>query len=271
MRKKILFGHHGLIGDIAMNVPSIDSILKVYPESEVWLCIHKDYKVVAPIFENQDKIAGVFISNEYENFPDSEDYEKIIKNNFDLVFNPMQSHKDDNWWKGDLIQTQEVAYSYGLPICNPKINLKKWFCTTRHKKYIAFQPYAGNYNPSNTKRLSEKKAQEIVDGLILLGYNVLQIGAPEEKKLKGCVKLNTNLFESIKNFLGCDLLIHTDSFSGWYASGYNFPTIGLYNYSYYGEDKIKNIQPVNPNAQYLNYSNMDNVEFDQIKEILKNI
>ena len=111
---KILAFHAGRIGDVFIGTPSFELLREKYPDSRLFINIHKDYQDIAPLLYNQRFIDGIFISNEYENFPDELDHNNLKECGFDLVFNPMQKRRDEPVWWMYRHQVSDISYHYGL-------------------------------------------------------------------------------------------------------------------------------------------------------------
>lgn len=275
MTRRVLFGHAGQRGDLFMNLPSIKLLWFLNPEVSFYLPIHKQYQDMIPLFLHLPYLDGIFITDEYENFPNKLDSENLRKMKFVSVYNPMQQHLDE--WYRKRHQTQTVYFDYfnnePPPEFDCQIELSKYFDISNIKNddTIAFAPFAGFYNPNNKKRLSMDKAQQIAELIKKMGYNILQIGGHDEPKLPYTSFPKLSYVDSIKNILSCKMLISTDTGVSWAASGYKFPMLGLYSHEYYGKDFVKNIQPVNQNAIYLSENNVNEIELDKIEENIKNI
>lgn len=261
--------HHGQRGDLAINIPAIDWIRKEWGW-QIDMAIHRQFADMLPLFANHPAINSCIVTNEYENFPSQKDRDLIFSRGYDTVFNPMQPHRDDRWWV-NTHQTSCVLYDYVghlLKKDQQQIELVRWFEDLSPSGHVTFAPFAGNYNPSNTKALSKNRAQEIVDMIRGKGYGVIQIGGPGEPKLEGAFCESRSYFESVRVILGSRALIHTDTGIGWVTSGYKHLQLGLYSHAYYGEDKISNIQPRNPNSRYLSAPNVNEISLDSIAESL---
>lgn len=272
-------GFHPLrYGDIVMGQVSASILKKKLPNSNFTLCINNNYQDIAPLFIDNPVIDKIHILNKDKDGFNENDKIWINEQNFDHVFNPMADHNHGDPWFLHRHQTLETALIHGLvnqeEIDNNKysnqIFLNKWFTVNSNfTGFIALQAFAGSYDLNNKKTLTVEKAQEIVDKINKLGYGVLQLGIESEPKLKNTIRIESNYFESVKNMLGCKLLISTDSGLIWTASGYQFPTIGLYSYDYYGKNYVKNIQPQNPNAIYFAESNVNAINIDCVVEAIR--
>ncbi len=267
---KILFGHHGLRGDLAINLPAIEAVAKANPGMLIDLPINKQFADMAPLFLNHPYINSVLITDEYEKFPSDKDKEVLFKRKYNHVLNPMARHKKDDWWR-IMHQTAAVLYDYSendetLTPDQQQINLVKWFDVEKQEKTVCFAPFAGHaYNKNNDKMLKIEKANIIAEYLADKGYRIIHLGGPGEPCLDwvSCVQPKS-YFDSVKCMLGSDLLIHADTGMGWIASGYQHKQLGLYGHRYYGKDCVKNIQPVNPNAAYLDAEMVNDIPNGEI-------
>lgn len=272
-------GFHPLrYGDIIMGQVAASILKSKLPNSYFTLCINNNYQDIAPLFIDNSAVDRIHILNKDKDGFNEVDQNWINEQKFDHVFNPMADHNHRDPWFLHRHQTFETAFIHGL-ISQDEINenkysnqivLNKWFTpNSNFAGFIALQAFAGSYDPNNRKALSIQKAQEIVDAVNKLGYGVLQLGIESEPKLKNTIRIESNYFESVKNMLGCKLLITTDSGFSWVSSGYQFPTIGLYSYDYYGQNFVRNIQPQNPNAIYFAESNVNAINIDSIIETIR--
>lgn len=252
---RVLGFHHGLRGDLVINVPTIEYV----HEKTGWqidLPIHRDFADMAPLFLNHRAINSVVITDDYEHFPSDLDRKMLADRGYGKIFNPMQPHLIDRWFE-QMHQTSVVLYDYSdgrdtLPADRQQINLVQWFRVERRKGWVAFAPFAGwSHEKGSMKQLSVERAQAIVCELVGRGYRVLQIGGSDEPVLEGAIFSYGSYLDSVKAVLGCDLLLHTDTGLGWVISGYRHPQVGLYSNSYHGHEHIHNIQPRSPNAIYL--------------------
>lgn len=258
-------------GDLVMNTFAARVLKQKYPNSEYTILIANDYKDCAPLFLNHPHIDKIHILDKKRDGLNEIDQNWVKNQSFDMFFPPMKDHNHSDPWFLKRHQVSEVCYMHGIVSdkeCNKldnKLFLNKWFdLNTSFSDYIAFSPFSGFYNPNNDKISTIEKAQKIVDNLIDKGLKVLQIGAFNEPKLFGSIQLECDYFTSIKNMLSCKFLICGDSGCCWYSSAYDFPTLGLYSNKYYTKDYLKNIQPINKNAIYLDSDNVNNIEDQDI-------
>lgn len=137
---------------------------------------------------------------------------------------------------------------------------------------IAFAPFAGWYNKTNDKKLSEERANQICKMISSMGYEVYQIGGPDEPRLGCATFLEFSIFDSVRHILGCKMLLHTDTFAGWAASAYGHRQVGLYSDRYYmvnGENFVKNIIPVNPKMTPIIATNVNDIKDEQIESAIE--
>lgn len=268
---RLLFGHHGLRGDLFLNLPAIRWLAQ--QGNTMSMPIHKQYADMAPLFLNAPHLHGIVITDEYESFPGPRDREALA-NRYDKIFNPMVPHAHPQWWKVGH-QAGVVPLDYGFPtvlsVEECQIELTQWFDIDVRRDYVAFAPFAGWYNPNNDKRLSVERAQEVVDLIRAKGFKILQIGGPGEPVLEGVEFPQMSYFDSMRAILGTKLFVHTDTGMGWGVSGYKFPQLGLYGHRYYGAEFVKHIQPVNPQGVYLDADVVANIELDKISQSLDTI
>jgi hypothetical protein len=273
---KMLLGHHGLRGDLAINLPAIE-YLHIKYGCTIDMPIHKQFAEMAPLFLNHPSLNSIIITDEYEKFPNEIDQKILMERGYTHITNPMKRHKQDDWWNY-MHQTSAVLFDYsdGIETLSPEqqqINLVKWFPITENKKMIAFAPFAGFvYNKANDKMLTIEKAQAIVNYIISKGFEVLQLGASNEPSLVNArLNINPSYFQSVQDMLGCRALIHTDTGMGWICSGYKHRQLGLYGHRYYGKANVKNIQPINPNGTYLDADLVNNIPNEEIFAAIDNL
>jgi len=272
MNKRIL-GNQGQFGDLCINTVAFKKTKELYPDDFLIMSINKKYSEIAPIFFNNPYIDSLIIWDQYDNWPNEKDL-FLIKNNKDTkIHHPMPPHTNDAWFLNSH-QTEECAFMNGyngdrFPNGEQCI-LTKWFDINKNLNYVAFSPFAGFYSVDNKKMLSIKKAQEIVNFIKSNGYNVIQLGGPNEPTLDGAIKENGSFFSSIKAALSCKFYIGTDTGMTWILSAYSHPTLGLYSHEYYAKNYVKNIQPINPNAIYLSEVNVNQITIEKIEESIKN-
>lgn len=267
---RILAGHHGLRGDLAINLPAIRHLHK-NAGFTIDMPIHQQFADMLPLFANHPALNACVITDDYEHFPSDKDRAMLATREYANVFNPMARHRDDAWHQR-MHQTSCVLFDYigrELPVEEQQIELTKWFTSPWSLAgFVAFAPFAGNYSPGNPKALSVQTAQTIVDRLVAEGHLVMQVGGPGEPELVGAQRFGGNYFDSVRQVLGCKGLIHTDTGMGWVISGYKHPQLGLYSHEYYGVDKVTNIQPRNPNGLYLSAENVNQISVELIVQSL---
>lgn len=267
---RILLGHPGLRGDLALNVPTIHHVHE-QTGTEIDMPIHKQFADMLPLFVNQPAFTPVILDG-YVDFPTERDNDLVRARRYDHVFNPMQTHVHDRWFDHQH-QTATVLFDYFRQILPPEreqIYLHRWFEVDSRPDYVAFAPFAGwSHERTSDKMLSVERAQAIVDSVLKLGRKVLQIGGPGEPELVGAEVFKGTYFESVKAVLSCRLLLHTDTGMGWIISGYQHPQLGLYGHRYYGKERVGNIQPRNPNGLYLDAGTVNDISLDTIANAIR--
>jgi ADP-heptose:LPS heptosyltransferase len=267
----ILLGCHGQFGDLAINLPLIWRLKEEFSSDNFFMPIHSSFAGAMPLFLDSP-ITATIGTNLYETDVQSENFKNLMReNNIEKAFSPMPNHREQDWWKRRH-QTEELAFNYGFDIegFDPQIRLKKWWGSGQElKECVAFHPFPGNYSPGNSKSLSLKKCQMIVDALKKMGKTVIQLGEKSEPRLDGAEKPDLPFWESVRLLTDCSLFVGFDSGLTWFASGYEHPTLALYSNEYYGESFVRNIQPINQNAKYLDEKNVNEIPHEQIIEEIK--
>ena len=259
--------NQGQYGDLCINLVACKAFKRDFPNSKLHFGINKKYESLKDIFLNNDLIDNVHIWDKYDGWPSEEDTNFISNEKFDMIFNPMPSHTQDNWYL-NRHQTEEVCLMHGLtPPNDLSISLNKYFDIEDNKHLIAVNLFAETRGQDKIPSLS--KAKQIISFIESCGYTPVQIGLPDQPQL--CKnRFIGAFFETIKFVLSCKLLVTVDSAMSWIASGYSFPTVGLYGYSYYpSATSSKNWQPINNNANYLESNLVENIENDKIISIIK--
>lgn len=260
--------NQGQYGDLCINLIAAKSFKTYFPDSELYFGINKKYESIKEIFYNNTLIDKIHIWDKYDGWPSKIDEDFIERERFDYVFHAMAHHPEQDWYL-KRHQTQELCYMHGLnPPENLQIDLNKYFTTERNSKFIAVNLFAETRGEDKIPSLD--RAKEICQLISKMGYTPIQIGLPDQPQICDKRFVGT-FFDTIKFVLSCDLLITVDSAISWIASGYKFPVLGLYSYTYYyGATTSKNWQPINPNAIYLEENIVNNISLDQIeKSILK--
>jgi|LakMenEpi03Aug12_release.lakeMendotaPanAssembly.Ray.scaffolds.fasta_scaffold16032_8 ADP-heptose:LPS heptosyltransferase len=260
--------NQGQYGDLCMNLVAAKSFKTYFPDSELYFGINKKYESIKEIFYENPLVQKIHIWDKYDGWPSNEDVAFIERERFDYVFHAMPHHPEPDWYL-KRHQTEEVCYVHGLKAPeNLQISLNKYFATEKNNKYVAVNLFAETRG--SDKMPSLEKSKQICQLIIKMGYTPVQIGLPDQPQI--CEKrFIGTFFDTIKFVLSCDFLITVDSAIAWIASGYSFPVLGLYSYTYYPQAQTsKNWQPINPNAIYLEKNLVENIDINEIENsILK--
>lgn len=253
-------------GDLFMNLNLWRTVKLMHPDAHTTFFINGNYRSAAPLFLDQPDIDQVHITHSPVGDLDEVDKQWVRERGFSRFFSLMADHNHSDPWFFHRNQPQEVCHMHGLPVVNEgKLRLNRWFePTVGLTKWVALQAFAGSYDPANTKMLSPARAQEIVNLILARGYSVLQLGIASEPKLEGTTRINNDFFSAVKDLLGCRALVTTDSGFNWAASCYDHSVLGLYGNEYYGKDRVSAIQPLNPNAIYLDRFNVNEIPIHYI-------
>lgn len=271
MKKAIGF-NIGQRGDLIMSTVCARIFKEKYPDYKLVLGFSQRYEDMLPLFLEHMYFDNIHLYDSYDNWPNLSDKQYLEKEKYNIVFHGKPPHKDERWFIARH-QTQETCHQHNLPISNNcSCELKKWFSSysVANEKYIAFAPFGGYSDKlRNPKSLSIHKSQLLVNEIIKMGYKILLLRGSQDPILENCGFLDVNYFHIVRAMLGCRLLIHNDTGIGWVASSYQFPCLGLYSYAYYGNNYVKNIQPINKNAIYLSDKLCDDIPNEEIVKSLK--
>lgn len=261
----------GQFGDLTMGVVAAKAFKTYYPDSKLIIGISHKYMDIWPIFAKNKYFDGIHFWEGYDTtWPTKKDQDYIKLSNFNVIFDPMAKHTNEKWYLKDH-QITELQKMHSLkPLDDLQIELEKYFELEDNKKCIAI--CGGGATRGNEKSLNKEKYNEIIDLVQKLGYIPVQLGLNEDEQICS-QRFDGKFFDKIRFFLGCKAIITVDTSYSWIASGYKFPTLGLYNYSYYiGSKSSVNWQPKNPNAIYLeDEKNINNISIEQIELELKNL
>ncbi len=258
-----------------MNLVAIRTLKRIDPDAHFTFLLNGNYRAAAPLFIDQPDIDQIHITHSPIGDLDETDLKWLGQGRFHHVFSLMADHNHSDPWWFKRNQPQEVNYIHGIPIPadeKGKLSLNRWFnINDSLRGYVALQAFAGSYDPANKKQLSPTRAQEVVDLIVARGYKVLQLGLTTEVKLVNTLRVDNDYFNMIRDMLSCKALVTTDSGTAWGASCYDHPTLGLYSHSYYGKDRVKAIQPLNPNAIYLDADNVNEIPLHYIEASLDSL
>ncbi len=256
-------------GDIILNTVAARSLKEIYPTAHFTLAVAPEYADMRDLFARHPYIDEFHVYHSHDGTDQIDQLFRREQGLYDVVFSGTPAHTIEPWWMIHH-QAAEVCLMNGLSVPSDiQCVLTLPTDIPDNKSYIGLQPYAGWQDWPNKKSFTVARATELVVAIRALGYQVLQFGGPEEPTLDGATKFEGTYFDSMRHMLGCRALVTTDSGRCWAASAYSFPTLGLYSNSYYGPQFIHNIQPINPNARYLDVDLVVNLPLDQIIATLK--
>jgi hypothetical protein len=240
-----------------MNTVSCRAFKNTYPDSHLTFNISKRYSAIKDLFLYNKYIDDVKVWDGYNDNWESKDYTDFINSSkFDLIYDPMIGPGPD--WQTKRHQTEELCLVRNLkPPQDLRVELNQYFeIYNGYNNYIAICHQGAT--DSYKKNLPSNKLDELCNLILKHGYKPLFF----QNKYKNFDFINESFFESVRFMLSTRLLITIDSAMSWIASGYKFPTIGLYNQNYYlhhGATTSKNWQPINPNSIYLEAPSMQDI------------
>lgn len=243
MRKNFrIWGLRGsLAGDMTMSLPILNYLEQQYPNSYKYFVIHKKCSQFASLFINHPLIDCIRITENKESLG-AEDIE--IMKQCDLAINIAPQHPDgmpatteESCWWNKWTLTQETFRMAGfdvneyikMPIELQYPKLTQWFDIQKLKNVIAIFPFS-SYGVESKRSPSYEWWKRMIKLLIDNKYTVFHFGGENEPNFgfdlyyRFC---HLPIFEQIKMALGCDLIINTDSGSGWIAGSYGARQITL--------------------------------------------
>jgi len=258
----------GQYGDLCINLVAAKAFKNTYPNSYFTFNLSKRYEGIKEIFYNNKYIDEFKVWDGYnDNWP-TEDYKNYLLNNkYDIIYDPMIGPRPG--WQKYHHQTIEMCEVHNLNPVDSQIELNQYFnIPSNYDKHIAICHTGAT--DIHKKSLNIEKIKKITNLIIKLGFKPLFFQYPFEH----FDYFDGKFFDAIRIMLGCKMLITIDSAMAWIASGYKFPTLGLYNSHYYIEHGVttsKNWQPTNPNSIYFEDVSVNNIKEDLIEEAIKNI
>ena len=288
---KIFTGKPSRYGDIICFIPFITYLKKVYPESYITFFIDKTCASVTQFLLNYPGIDRFQISLEKDKVINQD-----INTKYDIIFNLYNNLTNQHYYNYHNVQKEnfimsEIYTPNGVIKINPSEyevltkeekypKLVKYFEVEEIKKTIAIWPFSGYGDSEITRKRSPNIDWwlNLVQGLILKGYKILEFGHPNNKSIsehnnnvKDLRKLS--LFDSIKISLGCDSIITTDSGVSHIFGAYGANQICLY--SPYQLNHIQNLEAMTP-MNYKNnltlfcgYDNINSIQQEKVLEIIK--
>ena len=261
--------NQGQYGDLCINLIACKSFKQVYPDSTLIFGVNHRYRDLAPIFLKHPHIDGIHVWEGYDNWPTERDLDYMASQEFDHIFHPMPRLSWD--WQTKHHQTEEVCFVNGLPSPGDLQIYLNPSATLVNNNYKGFIVVCGVGATDGAKKNLDEQKLDYVCGLIVkLGYQPLFLAS----SYKEHASVHTPFVEAVGIMLGCKALVTIDSALCWIASGYQFPTLGLYNQFYYadkGAQTSKNWQPINPNAVYLEAAGVNEIPNEAIETALKSI
>jgi ADP-heptose:LPS heptosyltransferase len=258
--------NQGQIGDLGMNMIACRAFKEAYPDSHLTFGINKKYQSIAPIFEKNELIDDIRIWENYENWPSENDKQYLLDKKFDKVFHPMPQHKYDNWYI-KYHHTEAVCMMHDLvPPKNLQISFNRWFeLDEKYKDCVALTCFS---SVGAIRDIPKDFANKIIDYIHSLGLKTIQLGLKDHPRLNTTYEpIGGSIFDDIKIALSCRFLLTTDTGMNWITSGYKAKVLALYScLSYPTYAPIINRAPRNPNAIYLENYNIQDIDFELIKD-----
>jgi ADP-heptose:LPS heptosyltransferase len=279
MAKKAIGFCMGQIGDFAISTVAARMFKNFHPDWKLVLGVHKKYQQLIPLFYQHPFFDSFHVYDSYDEWPNEKDLIYIGGSKYDILYNPMTAHTNDDWYKR-YHQTQEMCAMYGLPIPKNKDDCKvimsNWYAPYVEylPNYVCLAPIGGAYNYPNDKSYSKEQVAIIVNYLkSKYNYDVIQLGGPGEPVFDGCLCKSGQIsyLESMKLVYGSRGLITVDTGINWHSSAFGKNTLACYSNEYYKKEFIQSIQPVNRNAIYLDEGSIGKITEEQLVNGIDNL
>lgn len=277
-----------LFGDVIASLPFLTYLEKIYPGSYKAAYIDKKCAQIIPFLINHPLIDKIYISEEKDrvSLKDNSYFET-----FNMVFEPYGHVVPEGWWNFKKIVEQSFCLNFlrGHGYINPsewnqlsseeqKPKLYQWFDVEKNNKFIALWPFTGYAN--NDLSIDKRSPnmfwwRKLANLLKDQGFEVLQYGHPNSPLLWDGVidRRKLSLFDAVKETLGCDCHIGTDSGSSWILGAYGMKQILLYtNYKenhYQNFDAFLPINLENNLKSLFDLHNINNINQEEILNLIK--
>jgi len=272
--KKVCFGMGGQYGDVVMQEPGLRKFIKDNPDTKIILAICDKYKEILPLFyDYHENIVDYKVWEGYDDWPTVKDQQYIKEQSFDAMFPFQKPFHEDNGFSNYRHITIETALMLGVTADDPKINLKLPKSVIKEPKTVSVHMFSSKW-PHGIRSIEKQKQILIVDYLLRKGYKVYQISSPNQPTLPGVIKPSGTYYDACMNVLKTDFLISCDSGMVFIASAYDHPSLGLFSSGYNPlVPTTKNLQPINPNAIYLESYRGSDISiykiFESIDELIR--
>jgi len=265
--------NQGQYGDLFICLTACSMLKAIDPNCNLIFGINKKYKDCSDIFKLSDNINDIIIWDGYDDWPTQKDIFKIqeleLKYEKPNIFNPMPKHTDSEWYN-KRHQTEEFCLMNGLP--SPPISFQDFKLNnpkTITQNYICIAPFTSF---GNVKNLTDKIINKIVDFCNKNNYELIQLGAQEDKVINGATKFNGSYYDSIIKMLGSKALVSADTGMVWAASAFSHPVLAFYANSFYPNSTTsKNWTPKNKNQTSIQSDTISNINTNIKKYLRKTI
>jgi ADP-heptose:LPS heptosyltransferase len=259
----IYTGVLGQIGDIVMFTATVRRLKELFPRGTITFAVSARYREAGELVAGLPYVDRLFVTECYfERMTDRAfvpwnlgwpvdfrgDDEIRVERQHDLVLCTRPRHRRERWWEHNH-QVAELAYMVGVP---GPIDLQTEICIP--PDVTAPAETVGKVILHNDPTIDERKAwpwENVVDLVRCLGCgSVVLLGNPGPA-IPGALDYRgrTTLAQAAAILAESTCYVGIDSGLMWIAGSLQAPTVGLYGTSYI--PAYEKVQPVNPNAQYL--------------------
>lgn len=243
-----------LIGDSIMALPILNWVERQWPGSYKHWQIARKCAQAAPIYLNHPLIDRIVISDGEEGMGPAD---RAIAETCQVQFDLMPRHPTGDDWPNHRNIYEEtwvmaglaLADYHTLPADEQRPKLVRWF-DVGHTDAIAIWPFAG-YGKEPKRSPSREWYISLIERLRSAGFQVLQYGHPRDPLLvyDAYDRRGLSFFDQVKETVGCDLVISTDSGSGLIFAAYEMPQVTILANHWPGHThNLTAFAPLNPNG-----------------------
>lgn len=278
---------NSMLGDIIASLSFLNLLEKRFPNSYKTAYIDCKCKSILPFLQFHNLIDNIVVSELSDKI--SEKDAEIFKH-YDLKFHPFPPLANNQYYNyhnlaDELtymqIPSAHISRAEIIEIWGSMTELEKcpvlnqYFAAPKMYNTIALWAYSG-YSPDDPSTFKRSPCIEFYEKLVKeinkLGYNVLLYGHPNNPKIAGAEYRDLSLFDSIKETLGCNLSITTDSGSSHLLNAYGAKNVTLFtNYLLNHQMNYSAMLAKNWNNQLISLFGKDNINNIKLEDVINAI
>ena len=183
----------GQFGDILISLAAAKQFKNIYPDSYLTYGIGPKYSSIKEFIQRSEYVDNTHIWESYEDWPNRNDLHYLNSSSFDIVFNAMPKHIDEQWYKCRHI-TQEICRMHNIPPPEDlSIKIKRKFQYPSKNSPICVNLFG--VTNSKKKSFSVRRARELITKLKNYSIKTVQI-CPKDHPLIGADENYKKFFRS---------------------------------------------------------------------------